>query len=294
MKTLLILASFLIVSNAYGQKVILEGEEAKQYLENGGSIQAANAGQGCFQHMLGAVQQGMQTNFQNHTNEANALLGIADAYYKLEMQCKNDIAQISMDHAKAVAEHEALLAQLPNQIKDQRIAYEKAVSSIQRQCEQSSGELFREWKGVIADPSRPLSNGLKELIGFNQTVNDFQELFYDDCIASKSNIKDLEISQMELNNNIQKLRTAVDVSAKLLASNTKNMSYKQGIIEENCIKGEQQIEYQEAMARNTANAADNMAKTSNFFNVLGGVSSCIFGRGNEKHLDNPDATGTSA
>lgn len=245
----------------------------------------------CMQTMLENTSKGMAATLQAQTAESNMLMGLSQKYYEREQQCGNDLAEVKMQLDQAKADYEAKAMNLPNEIEQQQLDYQSAVLAVQQDCEKSSGAAFVEWKkmasqGVIT----PERGGPMALFSRNENINKYQKLYYDDCLASKTNVKRLQILSRKLSLNIQKLKTAVESASMKLAALSKTLSFKQGVIASNCMKAKKQLDYQAALARNNASATKFAVQMNNFMNMLNGVNTCMAGPGTSVN----DSTGTSS
>ncbi len=263
-------------------------------MRNGQGVGTASSGiggmDGCFQGMLQATGQGIQNTLMAQQNETNALLGLSQKYMEMEQKCSNDLAEIRLELDQAEADHEERLMNLPYEIEDQKLQYEESLLALQQECEQSSGEVFQQWKGMVSQGVvTPERGGPMALFSRGRTINSYQKIFEMDCLGSKNNIKRNNILAQRLANNIAKLNNATDTSAMKLASLSDTLSFKQGIVVENCMRAEDQLDYQSQLVRSMASATNAAAQSNNFLGMMGAVAQCIGGSDNAI-----DTTGASS
>ncbi len=272
-----------LTQTALAQQVILSGEQAQEYLrwQNGQAGFGANgAGGGCFSSMINSTSQGIARTYEAQNNETEALIGISQNYMEMERQCGNDLAEVTMELNNAEADHEERLMQLPSQIELKKLEYRQALLALKQECEQSSGQVFTEWKQMVSTGVvTPERGGPMALFARGRNINQFQRLFYDDCLGSETNIERANLLAQQLSANIRILQAGIDASSMKLTALSENLSFRQGVIVENCMRQEAQLDYQSQLARNMASAANSAARTNNFLNALSATAVCISGPG---------------
>ncbi len=280
---ILLTLSFLNFSNpaiAVVEELTDEEYQALRQMRNQGGSGGVG-GSGCLQSLLQGTSQGISNTLAAQNNEANAMMGISKQYMELEQQCGNDLAEITMQLNQAEADHEEKLMMLPAEIDLQKIEYEEALLAVNQECEASSGQVFMEWKQMVSDGVvTPERGGPMALFSRGQNINRYQKLFYDDCLASKNNVKRVDLLAKKLNANIKMLQAGIDASAMKLASLSENLSFKQGMVVENCMRAEDQLDYQAQLARSMASATNSAARTNNFLGMISTVAVCMGGPGN--------------
>lgn len=233
---------------------------------------------GCTAQMLDNNSASIAATLEAQTNETNVLIALSKQYFEHEQTCGNQIAALNTQLNDANTEHENMKAKLPMLIQQQQLEYEEAVLAIQQDCEATSGEVFRKWKlaqstGVVGADQGAL-NGL---VDRQQVVNGYAKLFYDDCLASETNLKRVQNASKQLAINVDLVKVDVENSARKLANLSKNLSYQQGIVAKNCVKGKKQLDYQAELAKNNAGATNAATKRNNLMRTLSGVANCIAG-----------------
>jgi hypothetical protein len=266
--------------------------QARQMGQPIGAAGGLGPGQGCVSGMLGAISQGIGDYVQTVANNNNALMQISQRYFEQEQRCGNELAEPMLELNQARAEHEQKLIQLPNEIELKKIEYEEALLSIQQECEQTSGETFMQWKQQlgtgIVDAKQ---GGVGGLVNRQRNLNRYQKLFYDDCLASRSNLKRADILARKLRANIRSLQNEVDSSANSLGHLSKNLSFKQGITAKNCMAAREQLKYQEALTKQTMSVTNSGTMAQNALRLLNSAAMCMGGPGN--NLNTPrDSTRT--
>ena len=254
---------------------------------------AGGIGGGCFQGMANATKNAMSNSLEAQTDESNRLLGLAEEYYTQEQECGNRLQEIKNEAANLKAEYENKLRDLPTKIELQQIEYEDAVAAVEQECESTSGSIFQQWKqaqstGIVTAQM----GGLRALIGRQGNINQFQKLFYDNCITSQSNIDRVNRLGRKLAANTRLLQNEIESAANLLNTQTQNLSFNQGQTVKNCLEQKKVMDYKKRVIANTAKSTYTMARTNNFLGLIGGVAQCIGGMSNRQGL-NPSTNSTA-
>lgn len=290
-------------SNVQVQMTIEEAAAFEQLKRNGGLQNTAQAGSplallnngtSCLNGIINQTSQGLTAKFEQQQNEANSLVGIADKFFELGKQCRNDLGDglIKFEQAKLALLQEQ--NKIDANIKRQEIEYKKALLGVKRQCDATANTQFASVKESAADPNRVITardGGLKALNGRNRRINKFRKLFYDNCMADPLTIEGVRIAGLEMSVNIQELQANLKSATDAMASTTKQIEFTQDLTLKNCAEGEEQLAYQEQIIRATNAQAAALVKKQNTFGLLGQGMSCIFGPNSVVPGFAPDATG---
>lgn len=233
---------------------------------------------GCLEAMVNQTSQNLSSQYEVQQQITNNLMGVADAYFEHQKTCDANVYKHLEAFRSEKLRHELEKNKISGLMKKNEIALKKAILAVKRDCQATANENFVAFKGqTTTGVVGANQGGVSSLVGRTKNINKFRKLFYDDCMADPLNIEAVQISGMEMRANVQELEANLKSSADTMVATTEKLKANQEFEIQQCVKGEEQLKYREALLANQNAAAQSLTKKQNLMGLLGAGFTCLQG-----------------
>lgn len=243
-------------------------------------------GEGCAQTMFQQVGDNLTSQYEVQQQVSNNLMGVADAYFELRKSCENNMFARLDKWKEEKLRHQQEINKINTKMRANEIAFKKALLEVKRQCTETGNERFAAMK---AQASSGVLNDVSQLVDRTPTLNKFQKLYYDNCMADPLTVEAVQISAMEMKANVLALQDELKASADTVISTEDRLSSEQELINKQCIRGKEEANYRAAIVQNQNAAAQSLTKKQNLFGLLNASFTCLEGNTPTSNLFAPRA-----